>query len=326
MNYSESVLNSPRPSDPQVSSSEPLSQEIYQTMARALHRTAEKLPQFIDKLIETDGAKIVHDTRVASRRLQQALAVLFPKPRPSGIRKNRRTLRRIRRILGEWRNCDVLLALTAPAADSSASAEASRAWERVRDRLQKIRSEQIRRSRRKIEKFDHTGFWAKFNKSIELQPALGFSELTERARAAEGAARQKWLSALNDAESNLSAEAVHQFRIATKRLRYRTELIQPIFDADRTETLTVLKELQELLGRWHDWQSLQRVIAHTLADPEFLLKEPLVADYLLKTLVERQRAQTTSAAEVIRLSRQKADQLAKQIAPGGVDPGSESGG
>jgi len=60
-------------------------------------------------VLRGDDPDAIHDMRVASRRLQQILDLLYPKPRPQKIRKLWRTIRRDRTIFSSVRNCDVLL-------------------------------------------------------------------------------------------------------------------------------------------------------------------------------------------------------------------------
>ena len=61
------------------------------------------------KVLKGDDPDAIHDMRVASRRLQQVLDLIFPKPLPREARRLRRKIRRCRRALGDLRNCDVLL-------------------------------------------------------------------------------------------------------------------------------------------------------------------------------------------------------------------------
>ena len=45
------------------------------------------------KVLKGDDADAIHDMRVASRRLQQVLDLLYPKPRPPELRRLRRQIR-----------------------------------------------------------------------------------------------------------------------------------------------------------------------------------------------------------------------------------------
>src|SRR5262245_26519020 len=263
------------------------------------------MPSFstlINRLMETDDPEIIHDMRVSCRRLEERLVVFFPKPRTGKIRKLRRKLRRIRRLLGAWRNCDVLLKLLTRESAADENPATQDAWKLVHNYVAESRSREIRRSRKKIEKYEHSALGEAIEKIIESQSGQDHPELLARVRAAQSAMRQKWLVSLTQAEQSLAPMAVHRFRIATKRFRYRTELAQKAGD-EQSSVLDALKELQDLLGSWNDRQALQRVIAEALSNPELLLREPLAGCVLLQKLEESQRAHSKAAREIIDFAR-----------------------
>ncbi len=72
-------------------------------------RQLDRFMTLAPKVLRGDDPEAIHDSRVASRRLQQVLDLLYPAPCPREIRRLRRKIRRCRRALGEVRNCDVLL-------------------------------------------------------------------------------------------------------------------------------------------------------------------------------------------------------------------------
>ena len=51
-------------------------------------------------------------------------------------------------------------------------------------------------------------------------------------------------------EANMRAQ--HQLRIAVKRMRYRLEILEPLFKSGFPELQRTLKEYQEILGKLHD--------------------------------------------------------------------------
>jgi CHAD domain len=73
-------------------------------LARLLRKRVKKFVALAPEVRADANPKTVHDVRVWSRRLQQAVSAFFPKPRSGKVRRLRRTPRRIRRVLGEWRN------------------------------------------------------------------------------------------------------------------------------------------------------------------------------------------------------------------------------
>jgi len=234
--------------------------------------------------------------------LEERLVVFFPKPRTGKIRKLRRKLRRIRRLLGGWRNCDVLLKLLTRESADDKNPVTQDAWKLVHNYVAERRSREIRRSRKKIEKYDHSALGEAIEKIVESPSGQDHPELLTRVHAAQYAMRQKWLAALTQAEQSLAPTDVHRLRIATKRFRYRTELAHKAGD-EQSSVLDALKDLQDLLGSWNDRQALQQVIAEALSNPELLLREPLAGCVLLQKLEESQRSHSKTAREIIGFAR-----------------------
>ena len=81
------------------------SQKVRELALKQLNR----LISYEAKVLKGDDADAIHDMRVASRRLQQVLDLLYTKPRAQEYRRLRRQIRRCRQVLGDVRNFDVLL-------------------------------------------------------------------------------------------------------------------------------------------------------------------------------------------------------------------------
>ncbi|MDE3180960.1 MAG: CHAD domain-containing protein, partial [Acidobacteriota bacterium] len=84
------------------------------------------------KVIRGEKAGAIHDFRVASRRLEQAILLLAPAEAPAAHRRLRRKLARGRKALSGVRNYDVLLGR---ASKMLARKRASRreAWKAIQD-------------------------------------------------------------------------------------------------------------------------------------------------------------------------------------------------
>jgi CHAD domain-containing protein len=67
--------------------------------------------------------------------------------------------------------------------------------------------------------------------------------------------------------------------------------------------LSTLKRLQRRLGRWHDREIADRMIAESLARPKILLREFRAAQTLLKELEKDDRRQKAAAEEILRAAR-----------------------
>ena len=123
----------------------PDSLAIHRALRRLLRKRVKRFVALAPELRADANPKTIHDVRVWSRRLQQAISAFFPKPRPGKVRRLRRTPRRIRRMLGEWRNCDVLLEIVARQQRRTRSEAKRRAWGFVRDYLLQKRSKEVAR-------------------------------------------------------------------------------------------------------------------------------------------------------------------------------------
>jgi CHAD domain-containing protein len=147
--------------------------------------------------VRTDAdPKTIHDVRVWSRRLQQAVGAFFPKPRSGKVRRLRRTPGRIRRALDKWRNCDVLLEIVAKRQRRTRSEAKRRAWAFVRDYLLQKRSRQVARAGKKLLRHD-LGNYAALAHRLLGQPADENPEiLMQRLGDSVSGAWTKWQSAL----------------------------------------------------------------------------------------------------------------------------------
>src|SRR5712692_986585 len=69
----------------------------------------KKLGRALSKVQTAEDAKAVHDVRVHTRRAQESLAMLLLDADNREVRRLHRRLRRVRRAVGQWRDCDVAL-------------------------------------------------------------------------------------------------------------------------------------------------------------------------------------------------------------------------
>jgi CHAD domain-containing protein len=80
-------------------------------LEKLLRVRLRKCMALLGKVLEEDDPTALRDLRVWSRRLQQVIITLFPKTLPAEGRIIVKALRRARRSLGPWRDCDVLIEL-----------------------------------------------------------------------------------------------------------------------------------------------------------------------------------------------------------------------
>jgi CHAD domain-containing protein len=78
---------------------------------RLANERAGQFMKLLPRVLNSENAKAVHDLRVCGRRLQQVLVAIFPTEKESSARKVIRAIRKARRGLSGWRDCDVAMAL-----------------------------------------------------------------------------------------------------------------------------------------------------------------------------------------------------------------------
>ena len=256
------------------------------------------------KVLKGDDPDAIHDMRVASRRLQQVLDLIFPKPLPREARRLRRKIRRCRRALGDVRNCDVLLQYVEGrlARHRSSNREA---WTAVRHHLQERRSESFARAIRKLSRMNLAVFYM-HAKEILGQPTPTpekdhtshpvaqpdgpvFEPLRERLAKALVDVWSEFEKQVAASHHEATASSIHAARICAKRLRYLLEVVNQFGIAGSSGALAWLRKIQEHLGDWHDMEVLEEMIIEMIAKPQFL-RDQLPLALATGKLILRNRA------------------------------------
>lgn len=309
-----SAANTNSVAPPGIAAKAPVARaEARRELEKLLRARLRKFMGLLPAVLADDEPEPVHDLRVWSRRLQQVVVALCPDPMPEDARRMVRALKRARRALGGWRDCDVMLDLLERKLRRIRNPGERRAWEKIRDWIAKRRERAMRRARRKVakRKLFTLGQCAR-RVADEALPHTGEGDGGAGAdpgvvlAAAIGGGYERWRQALARAHETLAAQDVHRFRIESKRLRYRIELARDLGDEEAGSALESLRELQDGLGRWHDHGELARLAAEALADPAFLLAEPRVAGTVLRKLA---RDNAVEAERIRRLVDTTADRL-----------------
>lgn len=284
----------------------PDSEAVRRALTRLLRKRVKKFVALAPDLRADADPKTVHNVRVWSRRLQQAVGAIFPKPRSGKVRRLRRTPRRIRRALGEWRNCDVLLEMVARQQRRTRSEAKRRAWEFVRDYLLQRRTKEVARAGKRLLRQDLESYAALarrlLGQSPDESPEILMRRLVDSVQKAWG----KWQSALTRAQETHAVKDLHAFRVATKDLRYRTELLYAVGHREIKAHLKWLAELQDAIGVWHDRQVLYQAVAKAVARAEVLLNELSTVRILLAQLEKDRSLQTKDVEKIFRLAMEHA--------------------
>ena len=210
----------------------------------------------------TGDVNLLHQTRVATRRLREVLPLIASGSRG---RKLEKTVRRLTRALGPVRELDVAL-LTLDEFEGledvpraaiaklrqAATAERRRLHDEMCRRLGKV----------DLEKLETRAVAAA--RKVEAPARGGLADPARLAAAEQRSARRAAAlrAAIENASSIYLADRLHEVRIAVKKLRYGMEISRELRRSNATARIRTLKEAQDLLGRMHD---LEILIARTRA-------------------------------------------------------------
>jgi len=243
------------------------------------------------------GVEEIHDLRVASRRLREGLALFepcFPDKELSRIGKQ---VKQVTGILGSLRNTDesvLFFSVLEPEELLQAELE-------VRDLLTHLEKEG-KAARKKLKGDLHAlkpGPLGSVLKAILDKPQLfgntqldPFQDSSLFAEVAITVREQTLSKLLTQALDETNTSAQHQLRIAVKRMRYRLEILQPLFNSDFPELHRVLKGCQEVLGKLHDLD----IFAEMVLDR---IPEGAGQQSLLQTIAARRRRIYASFLELL---------------------------
>ena len=261
-------------------------------LARLARKRLERFVTLYPKALVREKPEIVHDLRVASRRLQQTLRLLPQNSKSSGNRKLLRLLRRVRRAFGSCRNLDVSIHLIDSKLGATTTTSMRSAWHAVWQWLEQKRATEIERGRAELKRHDLTDFIARVQARMENidEDPEDVGRLWQRAQDA----LTEWRDTLASAKEDPQIERIHALRIAGKRLRYRAEMIAELGDTSVKPLLEGLKTLQDDLGDWHDRSVLRGFVAEFIGRPGFLAEEPGICRALLLDM-EREKQRDRAA-------------------------------
>lgn len=225
--------------------------------ARALHR-------YLPAAVAGDDHG-VHQARVASRRLREAVPVLAAGLKHSKAGKARRKIRRLTQALGAVRELDVTLQLLD---ELSSSDELSKAA--LQDVRLHVMAERADKRTAMLSKLADVNSAKLDRRLASVSAAVELDELDawRHALGARLVKRSKRLAtAIDDAGQLYEPEHLHRVRIAAKKLRYGIELAADSGLTAAAPVVRALKRTQDNLGRLHDLQILQGHVAAVQASP-----------------------------------------------------------
>jgi CHAD domain-containing protein len=250
----------------------------------------QRLTTLIDAMpaAQAGDVRSVHQARVASRRLREALPVLRASVHQSRLGRVRRQVRRMTRALGPVRELDV--ALTHLEELANREIVSTRALSYVR---QEIARERLERRRELLAAITP-------GKIEKLRQQLGHvatgpetptpAEAVEHAQQQVTRRAQKLAAAVHHAGGLYLPDRLHRVRVSAKKLRYAMEVNRELRRSRSTARIGQLKRLQDVLGLMHDFEMLidhtRRVQALIAATDRALATE---LDALVRTLEEECR-------------------------------------
>ena len=245
---------------------------------KRLNELSAVWPEFVSG--RTTG---LHKTRVASRRIREALPIVGVTAPPAKVKKLSRKMRALTRSLGPIRELDVELGMLED--ETRTNGVPGRAIEMVRrevaSRRRALQEElaenapvtDLKKLLRKLERVGdagqtdhgktkkakgHKGKLHRHESKLEAQwRGVLAARLMRRAKSVA--------TSLDEAGPTYVPERLHDVRIATKKLRYALEIASDAGVTAATPLVRVLKRHQERLGHLHDVQMLLKHVRETEA-------------------------------------------------------------
>jgi CHAD domain-containing protein len=275
----------------------PGKQELGRRLMKHVKKEIRKLERAYSDSISKNDPDAVHDVRVATRRLGSVLDVVaFANPEKAA-KKARKRLKKLRHILSEERDIDVLLKTMQERARNATNERRAQLWtiaiRQTRREGDAARSE----STRWLKGFDLDALDTQIKKVVRKHLKGGFAwrDLSAVADRAE----QKWRQATKQARAGSESSQFHDVRIKTKTLRYLIELVPRLTGNDTAgNQIEWLKNIQDELGEWHDQAELCRRLTAALSETAGLQADP-IATAMIDTARGRTRFNDQHARRTI---------------------------
>jgi CHAD domain-containing protein len=218
------------------------------------------------KEFDVDG---IHDARVATRRLKAALGLLKPVLSDDHLQAFDKVLKKVRRRLGPLRDLDVMIEHLGKL-ESHPTHGTAATWLKVH--LEQRRQAEREESKAKVGSADVLAklgaWWHVREEVIDSREAVDVLlaeslhlQLDEFAERAGGIVKQT-----SGPVEPADRQDPHELRIAGKLLRYTLELAQSEGHTLPPAIMRQFKQMQELLGNWHDDVVLMQCAMKTSLD------------------------------------------------------------
>lgn len=216
----------------------------------------------------------LHDMRVASRRVREAMEIFRTCYRAKAFKEHYRGVRRVTRTLGAVRNLDVCVDFFSELRKRS---NGTGERDAVVYLLNQKKAERKRAHRKMVRKLDRLDL-KRMKKSLRAfcsdptrdgDAEEANQDMVTRARAIVEERLDHVLGYRGAIEHESDVDALHRMRIATKKLRYAMETLYIVFDDDGfDEVYNGVKGLQEMLGNIHDLDVFMGMVAEVKEEVE----------------------------------------------------------
>jgi CHAD domain-containing protein len=200
--------------------------------------------------------KSIHDLRVKTRRFIAVLDLAQALSQRDGIASLQRRFKKVLKKMGPLRDVQVQLENVSQIPQAPViTAFKNRLERRERQAIKKIPTELKRGRRQRLAK-DVKGVLAKLGHAEELSGHGKVQHSVERVLASR---RNEFLKAERRFQSLHAADedALHEMRIALKKMRYVVEAAQPVLGAEAKQRARQMRAFQQLMGDSRDLEMLR---------------------------------------------------------------------
>jgi len=210
------------------------------------------------------GARPVHELRVASRRLQEALEFLAPYLPEGPRRKLYRRARRVRRSLGELRNADVMVELATDVMRRLTASERTV----LRPFLSRLQAEAAGLRRLAIHRriVPVPGVRKRIGRLLKNLRDSSADSLDSRGEEILSERIRELQAALSNVGPG-GPTAMHRLRITVKRYRYALEFLERAGRKELQASIRETRRLQGELGHLHDLDVLLEILRREKPTP-----------------------------------------------------------
>ncbi|MEN4042378.1 MAG: CHAD domain-containing protein [Anaerolineaceae bacterium] len=200
----------------------------------------------------------IHRMRVASRRFRSAFPLFASAYKNKHARLWKQEVRSITSSLGSARDADVQIEHLESIFSQLNERRHQPGVKRLLTRLQQQRSEQQHHVLRSLDQFEKSGVIEDISKTLAPYAALAMEpfpysrNLYQLSQQAIQKCQQLLLSYEPYIHQPERVQELHAMRVAAKKLRYTLEIFAPLYPDPYKKAISVVKELQEMLGAIHD--------------------------------------------------------------------------